>query len=211
MMLPGFRSRCSTPTACTTSQRRRHLREVTPAPPRASMRLAICARRSPRGKVFHRDISVIVGDAEIEDAHHVRVANLRDQLVFLQEARELHVLVARLGRHRAALSARPSRRHARSRRDTPSTCRRWRARARSDGRESSPVRSATHCSRFRSGAQQRELLASLLRPPRAAHAQDVDDRSARARGNRCAPRLHDRAPPSAGSSPRARYTTGGKP
>ena len=49
-------------------------------------------------EVFHRDVGVIVGNAEIEDAHHVRMADLRDQLVFLQEARELHVLVARLRR-----------------------------------------------------------------------------------------------------------------
>ena len=38
---------------------------------------------------------MIVGDAEIEDAHHVRMAHFRDQLVLLQEARELRVLVAR--------------------------------------------------------------------------------------------------------------------
>ena len=109
--------------------------------PLGDLRAQIAAR-----EVFHRDVGMIVGDAEIEDAHDVRMTHLRDQLVLLQEARELHVLVAASRRRRAAPSARPSRRPARSRRDTPSTCRRSRARARSDGRESSPVRSATACS-----------------------------------------------------------------
>ena len=75
-------------------QRGRHLRQVRAAP------RCVEAARDPRAQiaareVFHRDISMIVGDAEIEDAHHVRMTHLRDQFVFLQEAGELRVLVAR--------------------------------------------------------------------------------------------------------------------
>ena len=36
-------------------------------------------------QVLHRDVGVIVGDAEVENAHDVGVAHARDDLVFLQE------------------------------------------------------------------------------------------------------------------------------
>src|SRR5690606_35713890 len=52
-------------------------------------------------KVLHRDEGMVVGDAEIENAHHVRMADLRDELVFLQEAHEMQLVgsVRIIGKH----------------------------------------------------------------------------------------------------------------
>ena len=38
-------------------------------------------------QVFYRDMRVIVGDTEIVDADHVRMVDVGDQFVFLQEKR----------------------------------------------------------------------------------------------------------------------------
>ena len=70
----------------------------------ASSALAICREKVQRGarrerrlhalaqvarrEMLHRDIGVIVRDAEIVNAHDVRVIQARDDFVFLQEAIE---------------------------------------------------------------------------------------------------------------------------
>ena len=45
-------------------------------------------RRSPAGKVLHRDVGMIVRDTQIVDAHDVLVLQAGDDFVFLQESIE---------------------------------------------------------------------------------------------------------------------------
>ena len=41
-----------------------------------------------RAEILHRDVGVIVGDAEVEDAHDIRVLDARDDLVLLEKTIE---------------------------------------------------------------------------------------------------------------------------
>ena len=62
--------------------------EANPSASDGDMPPRMRRRRSPCWKVLHRQVGVIVGDAELVQAHDVGVAHALRDLVFLQKARE---------------------------------------------------------------------------------------------------------------------------
>src|SRR3984885_7209504 len=103
MMLPGLRSRCSTPAACTAASASaiatasRSAPADRPAEPQRLARREARAHAPPQitlRKVFHHQPGVLVAHAEVVEAHDRRAVDALGDLVLLQEAPEgVHRLV----------------------------------------------------------------------------------------------------------------------